>query len=121
MEVYKIASKARLLGEVEAPDEATAMEMVAAEFKVPANRLMAIRRRSPAKAKSPAAISSIAALTGSRAFLRDNEQKTPPNAAAKGNVIFRVWYETTRNLYPKWVKTSASSGSIAPLFNIGEC
>jgi hypothetical protein len=42
--VYKIASKAVWLGEVEAPDEAAAMEKAAAEFKVPANRLMAIRR-----------------------------------------------------------------------------
>jgi hypothetical protein len=42
--VYKIASKAIWLGEVEAPDEAAAMEKAAAEFKVPTNRLMAIRR-----------------------------------------------------------------------------
>jgi hypothetical protein len=42
--VYKIASKAVWLGEVEAPDEAAAMQRAAAEFKVPANRLMAIRR-----------------------------------------------------------------------------
>jgi hypothetical protein len=42
--VYKIASKAVWLGAVEAPDEATAMEKAATEFKVPANRLMAIRR-----------------------------------------------------------------------------
>jgi hypothetical protein len=32
------------LGTVEAPDEATAIEKAAAEFNVPANRLMAIRR-----------------------------------------------------------------------------
>jgi hypothetical protein len=32
------------LGAVEAPDEATTMEKAAAEFKIPANRLMAIRR-----------------------------------------------------------------------------
>jgi hypothetical protein len=38
--VYKIASKAVRLGEVEAPDEAAAMERAAAEFKAPANRLM---------------------------------------------------------------------------------
>jgi hypothetical protein len=43
-DVYKIASKAVRLGAVEVPDEATAMEKAAAEFKVPANRLMAIRR-----------------------------------------------------------------------------
>jgi hypothetical protein len=42
--VYKIASKAVWLGEIEAPDDTTAMEKVGAEFKVPANRLMAIRR-----------------------------------------------------------------------------
>jgi hypothetical protein len=42
--VYKIASKAVWLGAVEASDEATAMDKAAAEFKVPANRLMAIRR-----------------------------------------------------------------------------
>jgi hypothetical protein len=42
--VYKIASKAVGLGEVEAPDEATAMEKATAEFRVSANRLMAIRR-----------------------------------------------------------------------------
>jgi hypothetical protein len=41
--IYKIAAKAVWLREVEAPDEATAMEKAAAEFKVPANRLMAIR------------------------------------------------------------------------------
>jgi hypothetical protein len=42
--IYKIASKAVWLGAVEAPDEAAAMEKAAAEFRVPANRLMAIRR-----------------------------------------------------------------------------
>jgi hypothetical protein len=42
--VYKIASKAVWLGTIEAPDEAGATEKAAAEFKVPANRLMAIRR-----------------------------------------------------------------------------
>ena len=42
--IYKLASKAVWLGTVEAPDEATAMERAVAEFKVPANRLMAIRR-----------------------------------------------------------------------------
>jgi hypothetical protein len=35
--VYKFASKAVWLGAVEAPDEATAIERGAAEFKVPAN------------------------------------------------------------------------------------
>jgi hypothetical protein len=38
--IYKIV----WLGDVEAPDEAAATEKAAAEFKVPANRLMAIRR-----------------------------------------------------------------------------
>jgi hypothetical protein len=42
--VYKIASKAVWLGDVEAQDEAAAMEKAAAEFKVPINRLMALRR-----------------------------------------------------------------------------
>ena len=42
--IYKFASKAVWLGVVEAADEATAMDKAAAEFKVPANRLMAIRR-----------------------------------------------------------------------------
>jgi hypothetical protein len=42
--IYKIAAKAVRLGTVEAADEATAMEKAVAELKVPANRLMAIRR-----------------------------------------------------------------------------
>jgi hypothetical protein len=42
--VYKIASKLVWLGAVEASDEATAMEKAAAAYKVPANRLMVIRR-----------------------------------------------------------------------------
>jgi hypothetical protein len=45
--IYKIASKGAWLGEVEAPDEATAIEKAAAEFKAPANRLMAIRAPGP--------------------------------------------------------------------------
>jgi hypothetical protein len=40
--VYKIPSKLVWLGDVEAPDETTAMEKAAAEFKVPPNRLMQI-------------------------------------------------------------------------------
>jgi hypothetical protein len=36
------AKKSGRLGAVEAPDDATAVEEAAAEFKVPANRLMAI-------------------------------------------------------------------------------
>jgi hypothetical protein len=42
--IYKLASKAVWLGNVEAPDEASAIERGAAEFKVGANRLMAVRR-----------------------------------------------------------------------------
>jgi hypothetical protein len=42
--IYKLAGKAVRLGNVEAPDEAAAIAKVAAEFKVPANRLMAVRR-----------------------------------------------------------------------------
>ena len=40
--VYKIANKLVWLGDVEAPDEAAAMEKAAVEFKVPANGLMVI-------------------------------------------------------------------------------
>jgi hypothetical protein len=42
--IYKLAAKAVWLGTVEAPDEATAIEKAAAEFKVAANRPMALRR-----------------------------------------------------------------------------
>jgi hypothetical protein len=42
--IYKIAAKAVRLGTIEAADEAAAIEKGAAAFKVPANRLMAIRR-----------------------------------------------------------------------------
>ena len=42
--IYKIAAKAVRLGTVEAADEATAIEKAAAEFKVPATRLRALRR-----------------------------------------------------------------------------
>jgi hypothetical protein len=42
--IYKLAAKAERLGTVEASDEATAIERGAAEFKVPANRPMAVRR-----------------------------------------------------------------------------
>jgi hypothetical protein len=41
---WTISAKAVRLGTVEAADEATAIEKAAAEFKVPANRLMALRR-----------------------------------------------------------------------------
>jgi hypothetical protein len=43
--IYKIAAKQTWLGEVEAPDEAAAIEKAAAEYKVPATKLMATRRR----------------------------------------------------------------------------
>jgi hypothetical protein len=42
--IYKLAAKAVRLGQVEAPDEATAIEEGAAAFKVPANRLMTVGR-----------------------------------------------------------------------------
>jgi hypothetical protein len=42
--IYKLAAKQERLGTVEAPDEATAIEKAAAEFKVLASRLMAVRR-----------------------------------------------------------------------------
>jgi hypothetical protein len=61
--IYKIAAKAVRLGNVEAPDEATAIEKVAAEFEVPKNRVMAIRRRRAARAKSPAPTSSATGRT----------------------------------------------------------
>jgi hypothetical protein len=48
----KIASKAARLSEVDAPDEAASMAEAAAEFKVPATRLMAVGRRLAARAKS---------------------------------------------------------------------
>jgi hypothetical protein len=42
--MYKIAANVVRLGTVEAPDAATAIEKAAVEYKVPATRLMAIRR-----------------------------------------------------------------------------
>jgi hypothetical protein len=42
--IYKIAARQERLGIIEAVDEAAAIEKGAAEFKVPANRLLAIRR-----------------------------------------------------------------------------
>jgi hypothetical protein len=41
--IYKLAAKAVRLGAVEAPD-ATAIEKGAAEFKVPATKLLVVRR-----------------------------------------------------------------------------
>jgi hypothetical protein len=42
--VYKFAKKAVWLGVVEAPDKATAIEKASTEFKVPASRLLVVRR-----------------------------------------------------------------------------
>jgi hypothetical protein len=42
--IYKIGAKPVRLGTVEVPDEGAAIEKGAAEFKVSATRLMAIRR-----------------------------------------------------------------------------
>jgi hypothetical protein len=56
LESLQDCQQGRLAGDVEVPDVATAIEKGAVEFKVPATRLMAIRRWPAAKAKSPAAI-----------------------------------------------------------------
>jgi hypothetical protein len=42
--IYKIAAKQTWVSEVEAVDEAAAIEKAAAQYKVPATRLMATRR-----------------------------------------------------------------------------
>jgi hypothetical protein len=42
--IYKAAAKAVWLGTVEAADEAAAIEKAAAEYKVPAAKLIAVRR-----------------------------------------------------------------------------
>jgi hypothetical protein len=44
-EIYKAAAKARWIGEVEATDEAEAIEKAAERFKQPVTKLMAVRRR----------------------------------------------------------------------------
>jgi len=44
-DIYKIAAKLRLLGTVDAVDEAEAIEKAANEFKTDARRLIAVRRR----------------------------------------------------------------------------
>jgi hypothetical protein len=43
--IYKIAAKQTWLGTVEAPDETTAIERAAAEFKISAMKLHAVRQR----------------------------------------------------------------------------
>jgi hypothetical protein len=45
--IYQIASEGVWLGEVEAPDEAAAIEKAAAQFMMPVNRLIAIRAPRP--------------------------------------------------------------------------
>jgi hypothetical protein len=42
--IYKAAAKAVWLGTVEAADEVAAIEKAAAEYKVPAAKLIAVRR-----------------------------------------------------------------------------
>ena len=42
--IYKLASKAVWLGTIEAHDAAAAIEKAAAEYKVPASKLMAVGR-----------------------------------------------------------------------------
>jgi hypothetical protein len=44
-EIYKAAAKARWIGEVEATDEAEAIEKAPERFNQPATKLMAVRRR----------------------------------------------------------------------------
>jgi len=43
--VYKIAAKQTRIGTVEAPDESAAIEKAAAEFRIPATKLHAVRQR----------------------------------------------------------------------------
>ncbi len=42
--IYRAAHKAIWIGEVEAPDEVAAIQKAAEQFKVPAMKLMAVRR-----------------------------------------------------------------------------
>lgn len=44
-DVYRVAAKARPVGTVEAADEREAIEKAAEQFKQPATKLMAVRRR----------------------------------------------------------------------------
>jgi hypothetical protein len=66
--LYKIASKAVWLGEVEAPEEASAIERSAVEFRVPANRMMAIPRWLAGKTKSSAMGHTLAIGKGSHSL-----------------------------------------------------
>jgi hypothetical protein len=43
--IYKIAAKQTWVGTVETPDEATAIEKAAAQFRIPATKLHAVPRR----------------------------------------------------------------------------
>jgi len=43
--IYKLAAKQTWLGEIEAADEREAIEKAAKEFKQPATKLMAVKRR----------------------------------------------------------------------------
>jgi hypothetical protein len=43
--IYKLAAKQIWLGEIEAADEREAIEKAAKEFKQPATKLMAVKRR----------------------------------------------------------------------------
>jgi hypothetical protein len=44
-DIYRAASKAKWIGSVEAPDADAAIEKAAAEFKIDAKPLIAVRRR----------------------------------------------------------------------------
>jgi hypothetical protein len=43
--IYKVAAKQTWLGEIEAANEAEAIEKAAKEFRQPATKLMAVRRQ----------------------------------------------------------------------------
>jgi hypothetical protein len=45
-DIYRVASKARWIGSVEAADADAAIEKAAAEFKTDARRLIAVKRRA---------------------------------------------------------------------------
>jgi hypothetical protein len=44
-DIYRAASKAKWIGSVEESDESSAIEKAADQFKVPAAKLIAVRRR----------------------------------------------------------------------------